>query len=430
MKRRFFSLITVLVVIISNKCLAQQKDTVIRSWFSFVQKIDAQKYQGKKFIFQGYIKVVPITHSAWAGLWFRVDKMDNSMGFFNNMYDRRVQNPSWKAYSIEGVIDSAAKEINFGGICMYNGSFSFDDFSLKIENNGSWENIAINNGGFEETKNTGWKTGVGRKEIVVTGFDNQILQDNAAQGKSCYVIKSTTVDTYGENDEIGKYFETNKAKIYYEEYGKGEPLLLLHGNGQSISAMSNQIRFFKDKYRVIIPDCRGRGKSIDSDDELTYDIQASDMNNLLSHLHIDSANIIGWSDGGIIGLIMAKDYPVKVKKLIASGANVLQDTTAYFPHELELFKKFVGDPKYSNAEKKRYNLMIKYPSIPFEQLGKIKCPTMVVAGDKDEIRIGHTVKIFESISNAQLFIVPGTSHYVLSENAKVFNEAALKFLSK
>src|SRR5690606_7308877 len=151
-----------------------------------------------------------------------------------------------------------------------------------------------------------------------------------------------------------------------EEYGKGEPLLLLHGNGQSIASMSNQIRFFKDKYHVIIPDCRGRGKSVDSDEELTYDIQASDMNNLLNHLNIDSANIIGWSDGGITGLMMAKDYTVKVKKMIASGANVLQDTTAYFPKQLEGLIKIVNDPKYDNSQKKLYNLMIKYPSIPFE----------------------------------------------------------------
>ena len=108
----------------------------------------------------------------------------------------------------------------------------------------------------------------------------------------------------------------------------------------------------------------------------------------------------------------------------------MQDTTAYFPKHLEDFIKIVNDPKYNNSIKKRYNLMIKYPNIPFEQLGKIKSPTMIVAGDKDEIRIGHTVKIFESIPKAQLFIVPGTSHYVLSENATIFNEAAFKFLNK
>ena len=219
-------------------------------------------------------------------------------------------------------------------------------------------------------------------------------------------------------------------KLYYEIYGKGQPLLLLHGNGQSIENMNNQIDFFKNKYQVIIPDCRGRGNSTDSDETLTYDIQASDINNLLTHLNIDSTNIIGWSDGGIISLILAKDYPKKVKKIIISGANVLQDTTAYFSKDLEEFKLIAKNKNTPAFEKKLYNLMINYPNISFNELGKINCPTMVVAGDKDEIKIEHTIKIFESIKNAQLFIVPNTSHYVLSENAAIFNNVALRFIKE
>ena len=188
------------------------------------------------------------------------------------------------------------------------------------------------------------------------------------------------------------------------------------------------LSFFKSKYKVIIPDCRGRRKSTYNDTELTYDIQALDMSNFLDFLKIDSANIIGWSDGGIIGLLMAKDYPKKVKKLITSGANVQQDTLAFSPKSLEGFKLKLADSSFKGIQRKLINLMLKYPNIVFEDLGKINCPVLVVAGDREEIGIAHTVKIFEAIKKGELFIVPKTSHYVLSENYEVFNNAALRFL--
>ena len=420
--------VTILLFLSVYICDAQQIDTVTRNWFAFSQKVSVENLEGKKFKLTAAVKAYCANDIASASLWARVDKKNGENGFFDNMINRPIKKKQWQLYSIEGTIDSGAKELVIGGLCVYNGTFTFDEFKLLIQNNEKWENIAIENANFENIKNTAWETGIGRKQFVVKNFDNNIINKNAFGGNKCFEIKSCNIEMYGEDSKFGKYYETNKAKIYYEEYGKGEPLLLLHGNGQSIEAMNNQINFFKNKYRVIIPDCRGRGKSIDSDDELTYDIQASDMNNLLTYLKVDSANIIGWSDGGIIGLIMAKDYPIKVKKLIASGANVLQDTTAYFPKDLENFKQIMKDSTVPNNYKKLYNLMIKYPNISFAELGKIKCPTLIVAGDNDEIRIEHTVKIFQAITKGQLFIVPKTSHYVLSENVKVFNDAVFKFL--
>jgi pimeloyl-ACP methyl ester carboxylesterase len=417
-----------LFLLVGQIIFAQTADTVDRDWYSLTQKIEAIALQGKKIRLKAAVRVEVKDTAALAALWLRVDKTDGKTGFFYNMYNQPIKNAQWKYYTINGTVDSNAKSISFGGLCFFSGKFYFDDFTLAVEENGKWKNIALDNASFEQSKV--WKTGVGRNEVVVRAYKNQIVKGQSPDGKNYCLIQGTNVSNYGNDAKVGKYFETNQVKLYYEIYGFGKPLLLLHGNGQSIEAMRNQIDFFKNKYQVIVPDCRGRGKSTDTEAPLTYDIQASDMNNLLNHLKIDSASIIGWSDGGIIGLIMAKDYPSKVKKLIASGANVLQDTTAYFPKHLAEFHEAVMDTSLPIKYKKLYSLMIDYPNIAFIELGKIKCPTMIVAGDKDEIRIGHTVKIFESIPNAQLFIVPGTSHYVLSENAKVFNAAALKFLNQ
>lgn len=122
---------------------------------------------------------------------------------------------------------------------------------------------------------------------------------------------------YGFNDEVGKYVELNNFKLYYEEYGEGEPLFLIHGNSANITGMGNQIDYFKDTYRVIIADNRGHGKSGLNTDSLTYVQMADDWAALADYLKLDSVNIIGWSDGGIIALIMGYNHPEKVKKIIA-----------------------------------------------------------------------------------------------------------------
>ncbi len=119
---------------------------------------------------------------------------------------------------------------------------------------------------------------------------------------------------YGDNESVGKYLEVNNTKFYFEEYGKGEPLLLIHGNGANIKSMENQIEYFKSKYRVIIADSRGHGKSELKTDSLTYNQITKDWEGLVNYLELDSVNILGWSDGGIIGIKMGIRQNSKIKK--------------------------------------------------------------------------------------------------------------------
>ncbi|PTT00829.1 alpha/beta hydrolase, partial [Flavobacterium sp. HMWF030] len=135
---------------------------------------------------------------------------------------------------------------------------------------------------------------------------------------------------YGNNTAVGKFVELNGAKIYYEEYGKGEPLLLIHGNSGSIETMGNQIAYFKSKYRVIALDSRGQGKSELKTDSLTFVQMTKDTEALVNHLKLDSISIIGWSDGGIVGLQMGISGKSKIKKIIAMGANLRPDSTAIY----------------------------------------------------------------------------------------------------
>lgn len=236
---------------------------------------------------------------------------------------------------------------------------------------------------------------------------------------------------FGQNEQAGAFVEVNGIQLYYEIYGKGEPLLLLHGTGQSISAFRFQIPYFEKHYQVIIADCRGRGRSTDTSDELTYELQASDISKFLDALQISSTNIVGWSDGGIIGIIMAITYPAKVKKLVAMGSNIHPE--GLFPERLASHRaEFERLKRINNPENqiliKLYKLLSHYPKLRFEELSAIKSPTLIMAGDHDVIQDLHSLKIFHSIANAHLAIMPGETHGMPVTNPELFNSTVYRFL--
>ncbi|MEO6328365.1 MAG: alpha/beta hydrolase [Ginsengibacter sp.] len=117
---------------------------------------------------------------------------------------------------------------------------------------------------------------------------------------------------YGSNAAAAKYISTRGVRSYCEVYDKGEPLLLIHGNGGSINNFKYQVPYFSKYYTVIAVDSRAQGNSIGYGDSLTYEMMADDLNAVLDSLHIDSAYVIGWSDGGINGLLLALRHPGKV----------------------------------------------------------------------------------------------------------------------
>jgi len=115
--------------------------------------------------------------------------------------------------------------------------------------------------------------------------------------------------TYGKNKEAGKYYNIRGFKMYAETYGSGQPLLIIHGNGGSINNFLYQIPYFSKKYKVIVADSRAQGNSTDEADSLSYEMMADDYAALLDQMKIESAFVIGWSDGGINGLLLAIRHP-------------------------------------------------------------------------------------------------------------------------
>lgn len=244
---------------------------------------------------------------------------------------------------------------------------------------------------------------------------------------------------YGNNSTAGKTVSINGTKLYFEIYGKGKPLLLIHGNGGSIHSMRYQIDFFKDKYKVIVADSRAQGKSEIGEGDLTYPMMASDLAGLLDQLNLDSTFVVGWSDGGILGLLLAIHHPKKVKRLAVMGANLQPDTSAVYQSAIDEVRAwdFQIDSKIKIQDKskdwltlkKLNNLLLEQPNIKLHDLHRISCPVLVMAGDRDFIREEHTVKIFQNIQKSQLCIFPGQTHYVPVTDAVLFNETVSRFLS-
>ncbi len=221
---------------------------------------------------------------------------------------------------------------------------------------------------------------------------------------------------YGRNPAAGHYLNTRGFKMYYETYGKGSPLLIIHGNGGSINNFLYQIPYFSQKYKVILADSRAQGKSTDNGDSLSYEMMTDDLNALLDSLHLDSCYVIGWSDGGINGLLLAIRHPDKVKKLAVTGANLWPDTTAinsYAYHWAmnynDTLKKMPQTQK-NKTDLKLAHLLSYEPHISLHQLWSISCPTLVIGGDHDIILPKHTMLIAQNISKSYLWILPNSGH--------------------
>jgi pimeloyl-ACP methyl ester carboxylesterase len=243
---------------------------------------------------------------------------------------------------------------------------------------------------------------------------------------------------YGNNKATGNYITIDGAKQYYEVYGQGEPLVLIHGNGGNIEYMKPQIEYFAKKYKVIVMDCRGRGKSELGKDSLTYTQMTKDIVGILNYLHLDSTYVVGRSDGGILALLLAINYPQKVKKAVAFAANLTADTIGLYSFNYEEVKRErrQADDMISKKDttqnweviQQRNRMMEFQPNITVTDLNRIKCPVLVMSTDRDIIPEEHTLFIYRNISKANLCILTGENHYVTKNNPDLFNSIVGKYL--
>lgn len=223
-------------------------------------------------------------------------------------------------------------------------------------------------------------------------------------------------------------------KLHYIEQGQGQPLILLHGNGEECSYFVYQLDHFSKKYRVIAIDTRGHGKSPRGKDPFTIKQFAEDLYDFLDEKNIARAILLGFSDGGNIAMEFALKHPEKIEKLILNGANLspsgvkpLYQWPIEFGYRIaKLFSKKSAKAR-QNAE--MLGLMVNEPHINPADLARLTMPVLVVAGTKDMIKESHTKLIYKSLPNATMEIIEG-DHFVANKNPGTFNAAVEKFLSQ
>jgi pimeloyl-ACP methyl ester carboxylesterase len=239
---------------------------------------------------------------------------------------------------------------------------------------------------------------------------------------------------YGSNPAAGKTFVHDGVKLYYEVYGAGEPLLLIHGNGGSIADFKAQISHFRNRYKVIAMDSRDQGKSGDSPDKISYEKMTDDLAALLDHLHTGPVYVLGWSDGGIEALLLGVRHPALVKKIAAMAANLDPGEGAIYP-EVDAWVKTVLDSvppaaretPQGKRELKVTQMMFDEPHIPPQALEAITAPTLVLASDHDLIRDEHTLEIYHHIPNSQLCIFPNATHMIPYDDPERFDATVERF---
>ncbi len=250
----------------------------------------------------------------------------------------------------------------------------------------------------------------------------------AADGQAKRTVK------YGADPAAGHTFVHDGVTLYYETYGTGEPLLLVHGNGGSIGNFSAQIEHFRKHYRVIAMDSREQGKSGSSAAPINYEVMTDDLAALLDHLHTPPVYVLGWSDGGIESLLMGIRHPEKVKKIVSMAANLYPsgahpDALTMVHSMLDAVPAAERATPQGKRELKVVQMMLDEPHIKPEALEVIKVPVLVLASDHDLISDDHTLEIYHHLSNAQLNIFANATHTIPYDEPERFDAVVDRFLA-
>jgi pimeloyl-ACP methyl ester carboxylesterase len=238
----------------------------------------------------------------------------------------------------------------------------------------------------------------------------------------------------------GQYADINGIRIYYETYGTGRPVLVIHGGIGAIEIMHYQISALAASRFVIAPDSRAHGRSSDSNQPLSYDLMANDMLKLLDKLNIAETDVVGWSDGGIIGLDLAMQHPERVQRLVAFGANYDVDGVDKDKCPIPLaeediapardfYKRIAPDPTHWPVfYQKIIEMWRTQPRYGVADLGTIKAPTLIMAGEFDCIKRQHTDQLAKAIPGGREEIIKGATHLAPLFQPDVVNAHILKFL--
>ncbi|RFC00178.1 alpha/beta hydrolase [Rhizobium leguminosarum bv. trifolii] len=228
--------------------------------------------------------------------------------------------------------------------------------------------------------------------------------------------------------------DVNDIKMYYAEFGEGDPILFIHGGLGNAGVWGHQVADFARDHQVIVADSRGHGRSTHSAQPFGYDLMTSDYVALLDYLKIDKVTLVGWSDGGIIGIDMAMKHPEKLTRVIAQAANVTTGGVKDDVLENKTFSRYIevaGDQyrklsptptEYQAFFTQMREMWAAQPAWTAAELAKISVPVTLAIGDHDEaVKLDHTEMMAREIPGAKLVILKNASHFAMLQDPEGYD---------
>jgi pimeloyl-ACP methyl ester carboxylesterase len=263
----------------------------------------------------------------------------------------------------------------------------------------------------------------------------------------CFIALLLSVSSAAQ----AKWAEVNGHRLFYEVRGSGKPVLVLHGGGSTADeSFAPLFKDLKTRFQFIAPEQVGHGHTPDVEGPFSYVSMADDTAELLKSLKLGKVDVIGWSDGGIIALILGNRYPDLVNRLIVSGANYspeglpekdLRELEEAAPekllgdkdHETYRAESPDGDSHFDAVCEKLRQLWLHHPSpdeLSVEDLHQIQSRVLVMSGDHDAVRLSHTLQIYKTLPNAELLVLPATGHDTFNEKPEYVEQEIVRFLTE
>jgi pimeloyl-ACP methyl ester carboxylesterase len=243
---------------------------------------------------------------------------------------------------------------------------------------------------------------------------------------------------------VGEYVNAGGVHTYYEVSGDGEPVVMLHGGLATAESWAMQVPALAERYRVYVPERRGHGRTPDVAGPITYEMMAADTAAFLEGAGTGAAHLVGWSDGAVVGMLVALRRPELARKLVVIGQyfnadgevpewRALSDSWGSNPPEWlhEEYDRVSpdGPEHFPVVLQKMIRMWHEEPDITLSELAGVRAPTLVMQGDDDIVEVEHSAALAATLPDAQLAVVPGTSHIAVMEKPNLVNRLILDFLS-
>jgi len=238
------------------------------------------------------------------------------------------------------------------------------------------------------------------------------------------------------------YLQLGEVNTWYDEHGEGEPLVLLHGGLVDARFFEPNLGPIAAHFHVYTPERRGHGHTPDVAGPITYQVMADDTIAFLDRVVAGPADLVGHSDGAVVAMLVAMQRPELVKRLvmISGGFNKSGSATPDMEFDVDQAVPFLG-PAYGEVSPdgeahfpvvaaKIAELARTEPDLDSAELAKVRHRSLVMFSDDDLMTLGHAVEMYDALPNAELAIVPGTSHFLTQEKPELVNAIVLDFLTR